>query len=268
VGKFLAYAVFMGVIAAAIAWHSQYGMRMPFSAAARSVEGKPDAGWLDELHSQNPREAEQAASRVAQLGERALPVLRSTLRDEHADEKRKKAALRACVLLEQRAAPVIPEVAAQLPDPALTEEAAVALSFMGRAAFAPLRTALTSSNPVVRREAMRSIGKLRGRAPLDARAVVPVLVTGMTDEDHGVRAVAATYMGIIHEHPQVSVPALMAGLDDPDIEVRRASATALGSFGEAAAPAIPALRKAASDRDEDLAREAGLSLIKLQPAGR
>ena len=240
---------------------------MPFGSRGPGV-AKPDAEWLDKLYSQNPREAEEAASKLTRLGEDAVPLLRATLRDHGADAERRKAALKACVLLEQKAAPVIPEVAAHLPDPDLTEEAAVALSFMGRAAYAPLREALSSEDPVLRREAMRSIGKLRARAPLDIRAVMPLLVKAMADEDPGVRAVAATYIGIIHEAPDVSVPALMTGLDDPEIEVRRASATALGSFGEAAQPASAALRKAAGDRDEDLSREAGLSLIKLQPPRR
>ena len=37
------------------------------------------------------------------------------------------------------------------------------------------------------------------------------------------------------------------------------------SFGAEAAPAVPALRKAAVDKDPDVAREAGVTLVKLQP---
>ena len=91
-----------------------------------------------------------------------------------------KAALKACGILGPTAASAIPEVAEQLPDPTLTAEAAVALSFMGRGAFSPLRDALASDDPVVRREALRSIGKLKERAPLDARAVLPLLISGVT----------------------------------------------------------------------------------------
>ena len=87
----------------------------------------------------------------------------------------------------------------------------------------------------------------------------------MADDDPGERAVAATYVGIIHEGADAAVPALLAALDDQAIEVRRAAAPALGSFGEAAAPAKAALRKAAVDADPELAREAGRSLIKIQP---
>jgi HEAT repeat protein len=163
---------------------------------------------------------------------------------------------------------VIPEVAAHLSGHEFTEEAAVALSFMGRAAFQPLRQALSSPDPLVRQEALRSIGKLNARAGVNAKALVPLLLTGLKDDHKGVRMVAATYLGILHDHAEASVPALIEALADPEIQVRRASAEALGSFGPAAHEAIPALRKAAAGEDPDLAREAGLSLIKLQPPQR
>jgi HEAT repeat protein len=136
---------------------------------------------------------------------------------------------------------------------------------MGRTAFAPLREALRSDDPVVRREALRSIGKLKERAPLDARAVLPLLIGATADPDPGVRTVAATYLGIIHEGGSEAVRALIDALKDPEPDVRRAAASALGSFGPEAAPAVPALRKAAGDADPDVAREAAVTLVKLQP---
>jgi HEAT repeat protein len=124
---------------------------------------------------------------------------------------------------------------------------------------------LSSEDPIVRREALRSIGKLKERAPLDWRAVVPLLVDGMKDADPRVRAVAATYLGIVHEGGDKAVPALIEGLKDAEPDVRRVSAAALGSFGSDAQSAVPALKKAAGDTDPDVAREAGVSLVKLQP---
>jgi HEAT repeat protein len=162
----------------------------------------------------------------------------------------------------------VPEVANHLADPELTEEAALALSFMGREAYGPLKDGAASDDPVVRRESLRSIGKLKERAPLDARAVVPLLLDGLADPDAGVRVVSATYLGILHEDARGAVPALIETLEDEDAEARAAAATALGSFGEHGAEAIPALRKAASDRHEDVSREAGLALVKLQSSSR
>jgi HEAT repeat protein len=234
-----------------------------------AVAGPPapvEAAWLDQLYSQNPGEASAAAEYVKKLGAQALPVIHQTLQDPTATSERVKAVLKACALLGVAAAPAIDEVAESLPDPALTSEAAAALSFMGRGAFKPLREAVTSDDPVVRRESLRSIGKLKERAPLDGRAVLPLLVKGMEDPDPGVRAVAATYLGIVHEEPGDAVRVLMTGLEDQEVNVRRTSAAALAAFGADAEPAIPALRKAASDPDPDVAREAGVTLVKLHPS--
>jgi HEAT repeat protein len=233
-------------------------------AGPTAEKANPPDDWLDGLYSQNPREVEAAAEEVAGLGARALPAITATLRDPQAEAERIKAALKACSIIGPVAAPVIREVADALREPGLIAEAAIALSYMGRDAFPPLRDALSSDDPIVRREALRSIGKLKYRAPLDRVVVLPLLMAGMKDQDENVRAVGATYLGIIHEGAEEAVPALIAGLADADAEVRRASAAALGSFGNAAAPALPALRKAASDRNDDVAREAGRTMVKLQ----
>ena len=152
-----------------------------------------------------------------------------------------------------------------MPDSTLTADAGLALSFMGRGAFGPLRDALSNEDPVVRREALRSIGKLKERAQLDAGAVVPLLIARAGDPDPGVRTVAATYLGIIHEGGLDAVNALIEELKDSEADVRRAAAAALGSFAADAEPALPALKKAAVDADPDVAREAGGTLVKLQP---
>jgi HEAT repeat protein len=226
-----------------------------------------DDEWLEHLYSQNPKIAEEATLHVKALGAEALPTLQAALDDPAADPQRKKAAFKAIGILGPTAAPLVGHVAEHLPDPVLTAEAAVALSFMGREAFEPLRDALDSDDPVLRAEALRSIGKLRERAPLDARAVIPLLHRGMDDADAGVRTVAATYLGIIAESPETTVPTLIAALKDDSPAVRAAAATALGSFPSAATEAIPALRRATGDKNPDVAREAGVSLVKLQGGG-
>jgi HEAT repeat protein len=240
----------------------------------RSGPGRADTAelgntdWLELLYSQNPSVADDATAELEELGTSALPHIEKALTEPAADVTRRKAALKAAGLLGAKAAPLVSNVARHLTDPRLTAEAAVALSFMGREAFGPLQQAAGSGDPVVRREALRSIGKLRERAPLDARDVMPLLLAGLTDEDAGVRVVAATYLGILTDDADAAVPALIAALRDDDPEVRAAAATALGSFGEAGTDAIPALRKAAGDGDEDVSREAGLALVKLQSSSR
>ncbi len=222
-----------------------------------------DDAWIDHLYHANPADVAAATSQVQRLGARALPLIHKTLQDPTASSERVKAALKACGILGPVAAPAIDEVAEQLADPTLTAEAAVALSFMGRGAFDPLREAAASDDPLVRREALRSIGKLKERAKLRASDVVPLLINGATDTDAGVRTVAVTYLGIIHEGGADAVDALIIGLRDPEVDVRRSAATALGSFGEEAANALPALKQASTDSDPEVAREAGATLVKL-----
>jgi HEAT repeat protein len=262
VNRLLAVLCVLAAATASVIWYQQGGLIRPVPVAETTPNRE---NWLDQLNSQNPAEAAEAARRLEQLGAAALPAIHATLQDPGADARQVKAALKACGILGPVAAPAIVEVAESLPDPSLTAEAAIALSLMGPGAFEPLRTSLASDDPIVRRESLRSIGKLKDRAPLESAAVVPLLVKGMQDTDAGVRSVGATYLGIIQDGGREAVNALIAGLKDPDAGVRRTSAEALASFGTEAAPAIPALRKAAVDKDPDVAREAGVTLVKLQP---
>lgn len=263
-GRALALLIGLALLGAAAWYYNEQRERTAVITGAVHDADDDDA-WLAALMSQNPRESEAAAQRVKELGDRALPLVRDILQDPQADEPMQKAAIRAAGLIGPKAAPAIADVAAFLKDTELMEEAAVALSFMGEGAFAPLREAVSSPDPEIRQEALRSLGKLSERAPLAPSAVLPLLIEGMRDPDPGVRAVGATYLGVIHGDPAQSVVALAAGLSDPDPTVRRVSAVSLAAFtGEEAKAAIPALRKATSDPDRDVAREAGATLVKLQ----
>ena len=251
-------AVVLGVV-----WQYRKARMEPPPDAEQAATGT-EAQWLDQLYSQNPREVEAASRTVSSLGEEAVPVIRSTLKDPNAEAVRLKAALKAISILGPTAAPAIPEVAAVLREPGLTAEAALALSYLGPGALRPLSEALSDDDPIVRRESLRSIGKLKERAKLPGETVVPMLIETMEDGDPGVRAVAATYLGIVADRAHAAVPALINGLSDADPEVRRVSASALSSFGPAAAPALPALKRASKDPNDDVAREAGRAVVKLQ----
>ena len=259
------YFVAVTLVAATVGYYVRERQRpAPLPEPADVVDGN----WLEHLHSQNPKVAEEAARQLQDLGAEAIPQIKEALEGPTTDMARRKAALKAAGMLGTAASPAMNEVAALLPDPELTAEAAVALSFMGREAYAPLRLATSSEDPLVRKEALRSLGKLRERAPLDPRAVVPLLLHGLADSDAGVRTVSATYLGILHDDGPAVVPALIETLNDEDADVRAAAATALGSFEAQAAQAVPALKKAVGDRDENVAREAGLAIVKLQSSSR
>jgi vesicle coat complex subunit len=126
-----------------------------------------------------------------------------------------------------------------------------------------LREAIRSSEPVVRREALRSLGKLRERASIDPQIVVPLLLESLDDPDPAVRNVAVTYLGIVRDSPEKEVAGLIKALGDSEPPVRQAAAEALSAYGLLAEPAIPALKKAAADPDDDVKREAGRTLVHL-----
>lgn len=263
--KRLLLAVMIGAALAAGFWrYRQVQNTPPDEASVEKPAALPGAEWLERLYSQNPREVEAATEEIRRLGAAALPAIQATLRDPDSEANELKAALKACTILGRTAAPIVAEVAEVLAEPGLTAEAAVALSYMGAEAFPPLRAALSSQDPVVRREALRSIGKLHERAALNTNVVLPLLIERTDDSDAAVRAVAATYLGIMHEDADRSIPALIKGLSDTDPEVRLASAAAIGSFDPAAAAAaLPALRRAARDENPDVAREAAVTIVKL-----
>ena len=234
------------------------------NAGPVSVVVRQDDRWLEQLQSFSPKDVEAATADLEQRGSEALPLIRKVLQDPSADPLRRKAALKAAAILGPRAADALPDVAAALQDTRFTPEAAVALSFMGSAAVAPLRDAATAPDPIVRREALRSLGKLRERASIDPQMVVPVLVKALDDADASVRAIAVTYLGIVRDDPDREVDGLMTALADPEAEVREAAAVALFSYGLLAERAVTALQKVAkSDPDEDVRREAARTLVHI-----
>jgi HEAT repeat protein len=228
-----------------------------------SVLPRNEDKWLDDLQSRSPKDVERATSDLEQRGTAALPVIRRTLQDPAADAPKRKAALKAAAILGARAAEAIPDVAQALADPAYAPEAALALSFMGSPAVPTLRDAVKADDPIVRREALRSLGKLRERASIDPQIVVPLLLDAIADPDSSVRNVAVTYLGIVRDSPDKEVAGLIKALSDPEAEVRQAAAVALAAYGTLAEPAIPALRKAANDPDDEVKREAGRALVHL-----
>jgi HEAT repeat protein len=222
-----------------------------------------DDRWLDDLQSRNPKDVETASAELERRGTAALPLIRRTLQDPGADPARRKAALKGAKQLGERAAEAVPDVAALLNDPEYTAEAALALSFMGSAAVGPLREAARSDDSEVRREALRSLGKLRERASTDPQIVIPLLLDALKDDDPTVRDVAVTYLGIVRDNPEKEVAGLIEALGDEEPAVRRSAATALAAYGTQAESAVPALRKAAKDPDEDVKREAGRALVRI-----
>lgn len=225
------------------------------------VVARNDDRWLDDLLSRTPKDVEAATAELEQRGTAALPLIRRTLQDPAAEPARRKAAIKAAAILGARAVEAIPDVANALRDPEYAPEAALALSFMGSAAVPTLQDAIDSDDAIVRREALRSLGKLRERASIDPQIVVPLLLESLSDPDPAVRLVAVTYLGIVRDIPDKEVAGLISALADAEAPVRQGAASALAAYGLLGEAAIPALKKAANDPDEEVRREAGRTLV-------
>lgn len=255
-------ALVFGVLAAV--WYYRAPNAGPVSVS--TALPRNDDKWLDDLQSRAPKEVAAATAALEQRGTAALPLIRSTLQDASAPPTRRKAALKAAAILGPRAVEALPEVTAALHQPEYAPEAALSLSFMGSPAVAPLRDAINADEAVVRREALRSLGKLRERASIDPQVVVPSLLDALKDPDASVRSIAVTYLGIVRDNPDREVAGLIAALKDPQAGVREAAAVALSAYGAQADPAVPALHKAESDPDDDVKREAGRALVIISEA--
>jgi HEAT repeat protein len=259
VWRFLALLVALVAGVAAAMWY----YRSEPTAPHVSVVLRNEDRWLDDLQRGSPKDVESATAALEQRGSAALPAIRTALQDTAADPARRRAALKAAAILGARAVEVMPDVAAALEDPKYAPEAGLALSFMGSPAVPTLRDALQSDEAIVRREALRAIGKLRERASIDPQIVVPLLLDALGDPDAAVRHVAVTYLGIVRDKPAEEVTGLIGALQDSEADVREAAALALSSYGLDAEPAIPALTKASKDPDEDVQREAARALVHI-----
>ena len=236
--------------------------RAPANGAPAPIVRNEDR-WIDGLQSRSPKEVEEATAQLEERGTAALPLIRRTLQDPAAERAKKQAALKATAILGARASEALPDVAAALQEPDDAPAAALALSFMGSAAVPALQEAVNSNNEIVRREALRALGKLRERASIDPKIVVPLLLRSLDDPDPSVRTVAVNYLGIVRDDPAAEVNGLIRALGDESPEVRQAAAAALAEYGTLAERAVPALRKATKDPDEDVRREAGRTLVHL-----
>ncbi|HTI36187.1 MAG TPA: HEAT repeat domain-containing protein [Vicinamibacterales bacterium] len=258
--RFIALLLALIAGVAAAMWY--YRSPETSSTAVRTTPRNEDR-WLDDLQSRNPKEVEAATAEIEARGTAALPLIRRTLQDDGASEERKKSALKACAILGVRAAEAIPDIATLMSDATYSAEAGLALSFMGSAAVPVLKDAVDDDDPAVRKEALRSLGKLRERASIDPQLVIPILLGALNDSEGAVREIAVTYLGIVRDDPAKEIPPLTTALSDDEPGVRRAAATALGAYGPQAQSALPALRKAAKDEDEDVQREAGRAIITI-----
>lgn len=156
----------------------------------------------------------------------------------------------------------VPALSAALTNPVFSSEArahmAKALGRISRpAVVAPLTSALAGTDGVVKVAAMQALQSIAGLR--DGSAVAPLLADG----DVGVRAEAATTLGMFHDANGTS--ALVTALQsDASPLVRRRAAWALGEIRANTTVAGPALQQAAANDASPMVRSlAAAALTRL-----
>jgi hypothetical protein len=237
---------------------SSFFMRVPEPV----YQGKRLSAWLAESKSDGPGSALPQPSLVAvrHMGTNALPFLVRMLTAKDSSLKRPlvsskfltppeishKRALAAFRSLGPDAKGAIPLLADSLSNKSAATDSAVALTFIGPEALAPLVSAFRELDKTSRFELVDSLGNNFFNYP----ANIPFLIECLGDKDPGVRAEAARFLGegrgvgsFSKDTVQV-VQALARALDDKDARVRAQAAVSLRYHGVdpkagISAPAVP-----------------------------
>ena len=112
--------------------------------------------------------------------------------------------------------------------PSPGEQAAIALAALGKPAVEPLITALSNTNPSVRRNAAWAIGEVTGVSTSGRSAAVEPLINALHDADAWVRLAAAFSLGELR--PRRATESLIAALTDSEWSVREMVVRALGEM--------------------------------------
>jgi hypothetical protein len=253
-----------------------YGRREP------SYQGKSLSEWLRAYTPTGavaPEASQRAAEAVRHIGTNGLPFLVSWLEDYQnpsplrarllsyvrmphppggdtlfetiaKPELRVGLALRGFVILNEAAAPAIPELVlvANQGNPATSPLATSALSHLGKDALPPLLALMTNSSWLLRKEAtmsaMRSVVQMQD-LDTNTNAGVAVLIQYLCDPR--LAPSAAEVLGRLGLESDISVPALAECTHSSNQDLRMAAVISLGTFGASARPAVPELLKMLND---------------------
>jgi HEAT repeat protein len=203
---------------------------------------------------------------VAELGERAVPVLTSAVKEP----KMRDSAIRGLERIGPAAKEAVPVLLTVLSDknPQVVADAAMALASIGPDSV-PATTALTgllaSTDPNVRGAATNALGSI---GP-PAKGAVATLMKQITGPDP-MLAVGSVW-SIKRIDPEnrllapTATPVLVKLLASEAPQARYQAAAALGDLGPSAKAAIPALTKLTEDTEEQVRKMAAAALARIQP---
>ncbi|MDB6018426.1 MAG: putative lyase [Pedosphaera sp.] len=209
----------------------------------------------------------RAAISLGQMGGVAEPALTNLMEGlKDIDAYVRLQAARALGAIGKQPMLVVPALVESLKDPSSGVRSAAVISlgaFGDEAATTALLTALADPDDKVRAAALST---LKSIAPeLAAKQTVRTRIRDLKDPSPYVRFMAAYYLGVLHQEPDIAVPALIDALNDVNVDVRRHAAHALGKFGPVAKAAVPKLLSMAQDQEMGMRNDVIHSLKDIDP---
>lgn len=178
-------------------------------------------------------------------------------------------AAKACGQFGEAGATAFPAMMAAATSRQAESDVAVSLSWMLPKSAAVLTNLLASTNPITRYRAADALSTAPSHPSVEVMART-ALLNALRDPDHGLRATAASALGmsvgISSAHRDAVIPALTEALNDPDPSVRGNAATSLGNYGTNAQWAVPRLLKLLQDTNDYPRRRSGDMLLRIDPA--
>jgi HEAT repeat protein len=201
-----------------------------------------------------------------------VPSLIRLLADRSAMER--GSAARELGKLGERAAPAIPKLIELLGDEEslmlgmpgwVCDEAADALSEIGRLAVGPLVKATESPNALVRAHAARALGGMRP----SSKEALPALLRLLRDQNKDVRRHVLEAIAHVEPTARTAIPAVIDVLaSDAEPTNRCWAAGTLASLDKRGTEAIPALVRALRDKDPDVRATAAGAIGGFGPIAR
>jgi HEAT repeat protein len=125
--------------------------------------------------------------------------------------------------------------------------------------------ALDDPNPVVRSAAIDALGRMAAFREAEIDGTIAKRIVDLTrDDDHRVRAEAASALAMLPEVPDDAPRALRSLLEDPHSRVRQEACAALGDLRDA--PSRDSIAARLDDDDPEVCFEAAFALASLKDA--
>jgi hypothetical protein len=262
-----------------------------------TYQGRSLSAWLQDWDNSSTRPGTPVRTEVRtnvqnavrQMGEKAVPCLRSMLRTRDTAVRQKLVAFcsqKPWIPIRFRPAayrlhirgmfgiralgpagkPALPELLALLKEPEWTIRAWAAgtLGKIGpdaNVALPELTLRLSDPDCRVRQSACSALPEIG----IAKEVVLPALMPCLQDTNDSVFVAALQTTSQLGVDPSALVPSVTRQLTQADPRVRYEAAMALQRWGDNARPAIPALLKAAQDPDKDVREAAAKALIKIDP---